>query len=84
VYLGRIVEMAPKAELFRNPKHYYTQALLSAIPVPNPRYRKKGKIMFPRDVDSTPGVLMLCLFAGRRRRLPFSKRAISAEFISKA
>ncbi len=45
MYLGRIVETAPTDELFANPRHPYTRALLSAIPVPNPRARRERTIL---------------------------------------
>ena len=51
MYLGKIVEMALKSDLFDNPEHPYTGALLSAIPVPDPGLRKKGKILMG-DVPS--------------------------------
>jgi len=51
MYLGKIVETASKKGLFSNPKHPYTQALLSAIPIPDPKLRKKGKILMG-DVPS--------------------------------
>ncbi len=51
MYLGRIVETAPVAELFAHPRHPYTQALLSAIPVPVPN-RKNKKLMLPGDPPS--------------------------------
>ena len=41
MYRGRIVEMGPTAVVFGAPKHAYTQALLSAIPVPDPAARRK-------------------------------------------
>jgi oligopeptide/dipeptide ABC transporter ATP-binding protein len=43
MYVGQIVEIAPSAELFAQPKHPYTSALLSAIPVPDPRARAERK-----------------------------------------
>lgn len=45
MYLGRIVEIASYQELYNNPRHPYAQALLSAIPVPDPRTRRKGVIV---------------------------------------
>lgn len=51
MYLGRIVELATTEELFENPKHPYTQALLSAIPTPNPS-KKKNRVILKGDVPS--------------------------------
>lgn len=51
MYVGKIVEMAPKKELFKNPKHPYTEALLSAVPSVNPKARTKH-IILEGDVPS--------------------------------
>jgi oligopeptide transport system ATP-binding protein len=51
MYLGRFVELATDQELYHNPQHPYSQALLSAIPVPDPEVRKKG-IILEGDVPS--------------------------------
>jgi peptide/nickel transport system ATP-binding protein/oligopeptide transport system ATP-binding protein len=51
MYLGKIVEMGEKKYLFRDPKHPYTQALLSAIPIPDPKQRKQQEIIMG-DVPS--------------------------------
>lgn len=64
MYLGQMVEKAPTAELFRNPRHPYTQALLSAIPVPSldekkPRMLLKGELTSP--INPKPA----CRFAPR-------------------
>jgi oligopeptide/dipeptide ABC transporter ATP-binding protein len=58
MYLGRIVEYADKQTLFSRPKHPYTEALLSAVPVPNPKIKRAKKILqgdVPSPVTPPPG-----------------------------
>ncbi|CCC58088.1 MULTISPECIES: ABC transporter ATP-binding protein [Caloramator] len=66
MYLGRMVEMAETEELFNNPMHPYTQALLSAVPIPNPKL-KKDRIILQGDVPSPINAPKGCVFHTRCR-----------------
>ena len=64
MYLGKIVEMGGKEAIFSNPKHPYTEALLSAIPIPDPRVKRKRvklKGEVPSPINPPPG----CIFHTR-------------------
>ncbi|MBR3430991.1 MAG: ABC transporter ATP-binding protein [Clostridia bacterium] len=64
MYMGRMVEKAPAEELFSNPKHPYTQALLSAIPIPD-IHREMKRIVLKGEVTSPIEPKPVCRFAAR-------------------
>ena len=74
MYLGRIVEYADKKTLFTQPLHPYTQALLSAVPVPNPKLRREKRLLqgdVPSPINPPPGCTFhtRCPYAEERCRL---------------
>lgn len=73
MYLGRIVESAPAAEIFSKPAHPYTQALLSAVPDVDKglrsRHKKEGRIILKGDVPSPSARISGCPFHPRCHRV---------------
>ena len=65
MYLGKMVEKAPKSELFKNPMHPYTRALLEAIPIPKLSSRNRKREILQGEIKSPINPKEECRFAGR-------------------
>jgi len=65
MYVGKMVELAPTQELYTSPKHPYTEALMSAIPLPNPKRRGEKRILLSGEVANPANPPSGCYFHPR-------------------
>lgn len=65
LYLGHLVEVAPKSLLFANPRHPYTQALLSAVPMISSRRTRRTRIVLAGEIPTAINIPARCRFATR-------------------
>jgi len=77
MYLGNVIERAPARSLFEDPKHPYTQALISAVPVPNPHHEVEKDITLPGSVPDPSDPPEGCRF---HPRCPIAVEECSDEF----
>ena len=89
MYLGQIVELTASETLYRRPLHPYTQALLSAVPMPDPTLRGERIILrgdVPSPIDPPPGCRFLtrCLFAKDvcRKRVPSFREVADGHWVA--
>ena len=75
MYLGSMVELADKAEIYKNPIHPYTKALFSAIPIPDPT-RRRDRIILTGDIPSPSNPPTGCKF---HTRCPYATARCSEE-----
>jgi peptide/nickel transport system ATP-binding protein len=89
MYFGRVVELAETGALYKHPRHPYTEALMSAVPIPDPSLKgRQGRILLPDELpdpsDPPPGCAFArrCAYAEDRCRtgeIPLADGALRAE-----